>query len=1310
MEKLQQLETATTPLIHSASTWVNNKKTKLSPSTFNDPLQTTHFDSTSDHSTPQVNNSSSTSSNKHIINNVLTHSDSQSRHSTNSQISVGSHSFADPLQQNLNLEHHHHQQQQQVMTHPLSFSKANHSIGHMLEDDINPGETKGDDDVVHEQQLSAKSETYATTGHTIDASSGVLEVVRNNPNYDESKQGDSEGQLTTAKISSSLSITSMATTTTTITTAITATAIATESTVADNENRHSVTTITTERAVRNLTSADPLSPLVNDNDDQRPARQAQRRPLRPRTLSSPVQSRVKPLEHLTNMGPLELEREIDSGVHLSTESSPTSTAPIVPQDFASVNLIVGAVIDNSIQQLQRLSLHPSTSTLVSEASRSSSTTTRRTDQDTEAEGMVWSGAHPLLMDYTAEPELLEDSSDYNFTAEKSRLNMRAKGHSMSVDVRQSSIRHQDANTDAFASGPSARRRRNVSKANEDRSWTSRGDEDLGHGRTTAETTGKRVIIHQVTPTDTLAGIALYYGIQVPILKKSNKLWTNDSIHTRKYLYIPFEECTVARQAGVMVDENNQTVFLPQRIQHHSRSGSAISPSFFASSRMSTYDATIEPINNNLPTQQQTSNLQAIMESTTGLGPRSRLGTELTSDNLMAISPPFISAVAAGMLPSTPSPLTSSPSRMGTWIDAKSLAAPPLPSPTITTTTSKSDNSLKASSLSPPRQNATDSLKSGGSATGLVPFSEDLPDTVVVPPSMTHEALAARFKEMDIISSEQQQRKLLGQEQELRINPVHQRHRTTDLRQFANVQQILDSGKRSLPTSNAGSRRASVDVGAHESTVNSAAAGPLSRRGPVLDSGDSRTAIEEEDEEEHIGAQNKQRQGQDSNGFIAYGHHQHIYATDDLSARGDYGGTSDRSLDANELGEDTATLRRQEIVTLPAGMLSFFPSSEHSKKLETPQSISRIQNQTEGYHHSASSLSSLSSSGSFRGTLSPRDSSNTGVRGTRTKGRAALNDQTFRSPRMPSSSSSVTHSEAPTSQRQQSAPSSSSDTIHSRTNSSSNSRTSAYSKAVRINQQQYFTPQKWSAMGESLVDDLLGAVRGPLQIARRVYNFTTLGFGAAMGSNGSGSGGGSSSKDSLDFDSSSSGSVRRRTSTRSRSGRGQRNKEFRHSGSAIELDQAIFLGSNSNNSSTITTTSTTATATSTISIGGIETNVTRRVPTSLPVTVTAAAAADTTSPESSNHHSTRGSRRKSSSGHGHFSGSSSGGSTRKRSLRSSNPVNHAALMALVNELDKEDKREKEIEKEEKTIHSSASNNIVISPLSSAPIVDILATSF
>ncbi|KAF9432719.1 hypothetical protein BGZ76_010422 [Entomortierella beljakovae] len=972
------------------------------------------------------------------------------------------------------------------------------------------------------------------------------------------------------------------------------------------------------------------------------------------------------------MGPLELEREIDSGIHLNIESALSSPTilPKLSQSLQGNDPLNTAT--ELLTQRQHLSHQLSTSTLVSETSRPSSTTTKRTDQDNDPDGMAWSGAHPLLIDYSAEPESLEDDSDYSQKA-KNRSIARSKGHSMSVDVRQSSAQYDDTHDDTFTSrSAGVVRRRNLSKENEDHDEFRHGNSDLKQDRNRI-VSGRRVIIHQVTTTDTLAGIALYYGIQVSFLKKSNKLWTNDSIHTRKYLYIPFEECTVARQSGVTVDENNQTVLLPQRTQQplrqHNRSGSVISPGSPSSSfagRISS-EPSIGPTSNSVPNAQQTNNLQAIMES----GLVSTMGLSFIPENRDIISHPPISAVAAGMLPS--SPLMNSPSRMSSWIDSKGTAAPPLPSPTITTTTSKSDNSLRATPLSPYRRNTSEYPGSTNSTGGLVPFSEDLPDTVIVSPSMTHESLAARFKEMDIISSEQQQRKQLGQEQELRINPIHQRHRTTDLRHLANMQQIAEPGKRSLPTSTTGSRRTSVDVNAHgpslDNTVES-----VGRRGPLYDGGDANLAIEErvegefsyEEEEEADNHAVNQRKAQDPNRFVTYGHHQHIYETDDLLLNRGSGGTIDRQSDYSEPND----LRRQELITVPAGMLSFFPSSEHSKRLETPQSISRIQNRMEEYHRLSSSLSSSSSTGSIREALSSHDGSRVGApTGSKSKGRMALNDQTFQSPR---GNSSTVHTRSSTStQYTKDTPSSSSDILH---NNTDNTKGSTYSKSLRLNsqyQQQYFTPQKWSAIGESLVDDLLGAVRGPLQIARRVYNFTTFGFGVSNGSS-------SGSKDSLDFESSPSStnssssspaSIRRKSSSRGR--RSQRNKEYRYSGSAIELDQAIFQRS----STTTTTTSSSAITSTSVSIiastKSMEPVITRRVPT-VPL-----ANADAVNAENCGQ-SGRTSRRKSNSGHGHFSGSSSS-STRKRSLRSSNPVNHAALMALVNELDK-DKREKEKEKD------------------------------
>lgn len=216
-----------------------------------------------------------------------------------------------------------------------------------------------------------------------------------------------------------------------------------------------------------------------------------------------------------------------------------------------------------------------------------------------------------------------------------------------------------------------------------------------------------------------------------------------------------------------------------------------------------------------------------------------------------------------------------------------------------------------------------------------------------------------------------------------------------------------------------------------------------------------------------------------------------------------------------------------------------------------------------------------------------------------------------------------------------------------------------------------------------MDDLLGAVRSKLAIARRMYDFTTFGFGTLGGG-----GGGGYSKDSSDPP-----DLLRRTSSRGSRSRSLRNKEYRYSGSAIELDQAI-AGS--------------------MAKRVVKTTVVHRMPSSSTV------AASNGFDSSEGHKSPRSVRRKPSAGSsggggGHGRGASSGsttsvgsggGSTRKRSLRSSNPVNHPALMALVNELDK-DKKDKEREEQEKKATAAVA---VVGESGDSPVVDILSTSF
>ncbi|CAG8573935.1 10026_t:CDS:2 [Funneliformis caledonium] len=65
---------------------------------------------------------------------------------------------------------------------------------------------------------------------------------------------------------------------------------------------------------------------------------------------------------------------------------------------------------------------------------------------------------------------------------------------------------------------------------------------------------KMVIVHEIKPSDTIAGVALFYGIE------ANKLWTNDSIHQRKFLYIPIDQCSIIDdEAKVIVQDDHISI-------------------------------------------------------------------------------------------------------------------------------------------------------------------------------------------------------------------------------------------------------------------------------------------------------------------------------------------------------------------------------------------------------------------------------------------------------------------------------------------------------------------------------------------------------------------------------------------------------------------------------------------------------------------------------------------------------------------------------------------------------------------------------
>jgi len=65
-----------------------------------------------------------------------------------------------------------------------------------------------------------------------------------------------------------------------------------------------------------------------------------------------------------------------------------------------------------------------------------------------------------------------------------------------------------------------------------------------HVSKTTTYTSDTEVLPQVAKTDSLAGVALKYGITLSDLRRANHLWSSDSIHLRKTLFIPLDKATV----------------------------------------------------------------------------------------------------------------------------------------------------------------------------------------------------------------------------------------------------------------------------------------------------------------------------------------------------------------------------------------------------------------------------------------------------------------------------------------------------------------------------------------------------------------------------------------------------------------------------------------------------------------------------------------------------------------------------------------------------------------------------------------------
>ncbi|KAH8928675.1 hypothetical protein BT69DRAFT_1346465 [Atractiella rhizophila] len=56
---------------------------------------------------------------------------------------------------------------------------------------------------------------------------------------------------------------------------------------------------------------------------------------------------------------------------------------------------------------------------------------------------------------------------------------------------------------------------------------------------------EKVVVHKVTPADSLASLSLKYGIAPSIIRKYNRLWVQDSVQTKEVIYIPVHLSKVA---------------------------------------------------------------------------------------------------------------------------------------------------------------------------------------------------------------------------------------------------------------------------------------------------------------------------------------------------------------------------------------------------------------------------------------------------------------------------------------------------------------------------------------------------------------------------------------------------------------------------------------------------------------------------------------------------------------------------------------------------------------------------------------------
>lgn len=60
--------------------------------------------------------------------------------------------------------------------------------------------------------------------------------------------------------------------------------------------------------------------------------------------------------------------------------------------------------------------------------------------------------------------------------------------------------------------------------------------------------------HPVISTDTVKGLSLKYGVKIPDLKRTNRIWSNDDIYSRQFLLVPWDDLNKAVPERTDIEE------------------------------------------------------------------------------------------------------------------------------------------------------------------------------------------------------------------------------------------------------------------------------------------------------------------------------------------------------------------------------------------------------------------------------------------------------------------------------------------------------------------------------------------------------------------------------------------------------------------------------------------------------------------------------------------------------------------------------------------------------------------------------------